>query len=169
MVNRIKALCMVPEPYPDWKIREPNLAYARLLSVPYAGQGGELSSILQYLYGKTVCKGRKPAMLSDIFSYIAETEMHHLEILGALVRDFGGAPKFQSDRRNVFSAAGLEYDTNPDRLLAAAWKAEQRAAADYRRLAGQIREESVSRMLQRLLMDEEHHEKIFRELMSDAV
>lgn len=169
MINRIKALCTVAEPYPNWEIREPNLAYARLLSGPYAGQGGELSSILQYLYGKTVCKNRKPAMLSDIFSYIAEVEMHHLEILGALIRDFGGAPRFQSERRNAFSAVGLEYDTNPDKLLAAAWKEERNAAAVYRRLAGQIREESAVRVLERILMDEECHEKIFRELMSDAV
>lgn len=167
MNNRIKAYCTVPQPYPNCEIREQNLAYARLLSVPYAGQGGELTAILQYLYGQLVCKNRKPAVLSDIFSYIAEVEMRHLEILGNMIRDLGGAPKYQSDRRSPFCAVGIEYDTNPDSLLAASQKGERNAIMTYRKIAGQIQDECIRKTLKRIIMDEEHHEKIFKELMSD--
>ena len=169
MINRIKTRCIVPEPYPVPEIREPNLAYARLLSAPYAGQGGEVTSVLQYLYAKTVCKNRKPAVISDIFSYIAEVEMRHLELLGALIRDLGGAPKYQSDRRNPFAASGMEYDTNPDRLLAAAWRGEKQAISVYRNIFGKISDDGVKGVLARILADEEHHERLFRELMADAV
>ena len=168
MNTRIKTLCTVPLPYPKPQVKEPNLSYARMLSVPYAGQSGELSAILQYQYGHLVCRNAKPALLTDVFAYIAEVEMHHLEILGALICDLGGAPRFQSsDGRGVFSAMGLNYSTTPDRLLAAAEASEKNAIAVYQRLMKNIQDESVTEVIARIIKDEEHHAKIFRELISE--
>ena len=167
MNTRIKTLCTVPLPYPNPRVKEPNLSYARMLSVPYAGQGGELSSVLQYQYGHLVCRNAKPALLTDVFAYIAEVEMRHLEILGTLICDLGGAPRFQSDGRGAFSAAGLNYGTTPDRLLAAAETSEKNAIAVYQRLMKNIRDEAITEVLARIVNDEEHHAKIFRELISE--
>lgn len=168
MNARIKTLCTVPLPYPGPHIKEPNLSYARMLSVPYAGQGGELSAILQYQYGRLVCRNAKPALLSDVFAYIAEVEMHHLELLGEMICDLGGAPRFQSsDGRGAFSALGLNYSTTPDQLLKTAEAGERNSAALYRKLIKNIRDESVAEVLERLIKDEEHHAKIFGELISE--
>ena len=167
MNTRIKTLCTVPLPYPTPRVKAPNLNYARMLSVPYAGQGGELSSVLQYQYGHLICRNAKPALLTDVFAYIAEVEMRHLEILGTLICDLGGAPRFQSDGRGAFSAAGLHYGTAPDRLLAAAETNEKNAIAVYQRLMKNIRDEAITEALARIVKDEEHHAKIFRELISE--
>ena len=139
--------------------REPEVAY---LSVKLYKGKKEIQRI-----NSPMNPSEKPAVLSDIFSYIAEVEMRHLEILGNMIRDLGGAPKYQSDRRSPFCAVGIEYDTNPDSLLAAAQKGERNAIMTYRKIAGQIQDECIRKTLERIIMDEEHHEKIFKELMSD--
>jgi len=139
-----------------------------MLSVPYAGQGGELSAVLQYQYGRFVCRNAKPALLTDVFSYIAEVEMHHLEILGELICDLGGAPRFQSsDGRGAFSAVGLNYSITPDKLLIAAETGEKNTIALYQKLMRNIKDASVTEVLARIVKDEEHHAKIFKELISE--
>ena len=70
---------------------------------------------------------------------------------------------------NPFAASGLEYDTNTDRLLAAAWRGEKQAISVYRNIFGKISDDGVKGVLARILADEEHHERLFRELMADAV
>ena len=168
MVNRVKSLCLVPLPYPQIAVKEPNLRYAKMLSVPYAGAGGELSTILQYVYGHLVCEKQKPALIADVFSYIAEVEMRHLNMLGGLICELGGAPKFQSaDARGGFQAAGIEYAVSPDRLLSSAAAGERRAVALYRKIIGNVEDDGVRAVLNRIVQDEEHHISIFTELASE--
>ena len=166
MNNRIKAICTVPLPYPNPRAEKPDLSYARMLSVAYAGQSGELASVLQYRYAHVVCRGIKPKILSEVFSYIAETEMRHLELLGALICALGGAPRFQSDR-GAFSATGLQYAVSPEKLLAAAVEREKNAVALYDRLIKNIKDASVTAVLLRIAKDEAHHMKIFEELIAE--
>lgn len=159
---------MVPLPYPPVRVKEPNLGYARLLSLPYAGTGGELTAILQYLYAHMVCENAKPSVIHEVFSYIAEVEMRHMEILGGLIVALGGLPKFQTaEGRGMFNASGIQYHPSPDKLLRAAILGEQNAIAVYQRVMANIDDDYIRDIIARIIKDEEHHIKIFSELTTE--
>lgn len=165
MNSKIKSLCTLPIPYPQINVAEKNPAYARMLSVPYAGQGGELASLLSYTYGHIVTE-ESDGRLSDVLECVAMTEMRHVEILGKLIFALGGDPRYCSaDARTCFSAQTVPYNTSPERIIRAAIMGEQASAEGYRNLAGRINDRNIKDILERLAVDEEHHVKIFSELM----
>lgn len=165
MNNRVKSLCLVPLPYPRVSVKKQDLRYAKMLSVPYAGFRGELFSILQYTYARLICEAKRPTLIADVFSYIAEVEMRHLMILGEWILAFGGVPRFSAaDGRGSFQASALEYTTSADRLLARAAEDEKRSLEMYRRILRSMGDEAARQMVQRLILDEERHLAIFTEL-----
>jgi bacterioferritin len=141
--------------------------YARLLSEAYAGNDSELAAILQYTYGHIVTDGERPEQLSPTLACVSETEMKHFEILGDLIFKLGGDPKFcDSVSHRCFDAGKVKYQPHPERLNRAAIAGERTAIALYRELMRKIDDECVRAILRRIILDEEHHIKIFSELSS---
>ena len=169
MNGKLRTACNLPLPYPEVCVTEPNINYARLLSSAYAGDGGELSAVLQYIYGHLVTEGAEPSQLSAVLSCVSVTEMRHLEILGELITKLGGDPKFcDMQRRGCFDAGKVNYQTSPDRILRAAISGEKAAIAMYRDLIRRIDDSCIREILRRIILDEEHHIKLFSELLGTA-
>lgn len=164
MDNRIRANCMLGTPYPQICVEGKNIGYARLLSIPYAGMGGELAAILSYTYGHIVTT-ESDARLSELLICIAENEMRHFEILGRLIFMLGGDPRFCSaDSRGCFSASELGYYERPDKILRASVLAEQNAIIMYRDISDKINDRCIKEILARIILDEEHHLKLFSDM-----
>lgn len=169
MNGKLRTACNLPLPYPEVCVNEPNINYARLLSSAYAGDGGELSAVLQYTYGHLVTEGAEPSQLSAVLACVSITEMRHLEILGELIMKLGGDPKFcDMQRRGCFDAGKVNYQTSPDRILRAAISGEKAAIAMYRDLIRRIDDGCIREILRRIILDEEHHIKLFSELLGTA-
>lgn len=160
-------LCTLPIPYPEIRVIAPNLTYAKLLSGAYAGDSGELSAVLQYTYGHIVTEGDRPERLSSTLECVSVTEMRHLEMLGELICLLGGDPKFcDAYSRGCFDAGRVNYQNTPDRIIRAAISGERNAVAHYRELLRKIDDECIRAVIKRIILDEEHHVKIFSELAS---
>ena len=168
MNQKIKSVCSLPIPYPKLRVEEQNSSYAKLLSIPYASNGGELASILFYTYGNFVtdsCDKR----LSELLRCISITEMRHFEILGNLIVMLGGSPKFwAADSRGCFGTQNIAYFDDPQRIIRASISMERESVETYKRIAGQIGDRYIKEILHRIILDEEHHIKLFSELQGNV-
>ena len=168
MNQKIKSVCSLPVPYPRLRVEEQNASYAKLLSIPYASNGGELASILFYTYGHLVTASRNER-LSELLRCISITEMRHFEILGSLIVMLGGSPRlWAADSRGCFGAQNIVYSDDSQRIIRTAISMEREAAETYKRILGKISDGYVAEILQRIILDEEHHIKLFSELQENA-
>ncbi len=170
MNTNAKVICTLSAPYPELRVERQNQNYSRLLSAAYAGQDGELVAILMYLYGENVSKGRAPNALSETLACIAKTEMRHLSMLGELIFMLGGDPRYiNMTKRMGINTAMLPYQTDPLRIVANAVAAEDKAIKLYESLYRVIDDKYIRAVIKRIIMDEEHHLKIFSEMQSVPV
>ena len=165
MNTNIRSVCTLPLPYPEIRVERQNPKYAALLSLAYAGQEGELTAILNYVYGSIVTEGARPDMLSEALRCISAVEMHHLRLLGELIRALGGDPRFCSQNKRMgINTAMLAYGRSPDEIIAEAISGERKAVKLYENLIRSIDDGYVREVLCRIIKDEEHHIKIFSEM-----
>ena len=168
MNQKIKSICSLPIPYPRLRVEEQNASYAKLLSIPYASNGGELATVLFYTYGHFVtasCDER----LSELLRCISITEMRHLEMLGSLIVMLGGSPKYWSaDSRGCFGTQNIVYHDDPQRIIRASISMERESVEAYKKIANKITDRYVAEILHRIILDEEHHIKLFTELQGNA-
>ncbi len=169
MNPKTKSICNLQAPYPELRVERRNPGYAKMLSAAYAGQDGELSAILSYLYGHIVSQGKND-ILSDTLECVAMIEMHHLSILGELIFLLGGDPRYINYvKRTGFNTAMLPYHMEPARIIANAVAGEDKAIKFYESLSRSIDDKYVREVLKRIIMDEEHHLKLFSEMQSVPV
>ncbi|MBQ9745680.1 MAG: manganese catalase family protein [Clostridia bacterium] len=170
MNSRIRTVCECASPYPELRVERQNAHYARLLSLAYAGQESELTTILSYIYGSKVCEGRAPDTLADTLRCISKVEMRHLDMLGELITLLGGDPRFCGpDARVGINTAMLAYRKEPAQVIRGAIAGEEGAIRLYGDLIRNINDECVRAVLRRIVMDEELHLKIFREMAGTSV
>lgn len=168
MNDKLKYNCTVHKPYPEVKVSKKDPAYAALLSVPYAGTGGEISAILSYLYGSTVLNGGKDQIISDVLECISVVEMHHMHILAELIFLLGGDPRYVvAQGRRPFTAANLHYSENPTQILKNAIAGEEGAIFVYEQLRGMTDDENIISIIDRIIEDEKLHLNIFHELLGN--
>ncbi len=157
--------CVLNTPYPPIKTSCRNLHYAALLSEVFAGQLSEVTAVNQYLFQHFVSCDQQ---VGDTMKCVAKVEMHHMDILGELITQLGGCPKLaaQSGCNNRFwNGQFLCYDTNPVCFLKNNIAAEKAAIAAYTSLIDRICDDDIRQILERIIKDEEHHIKIFTELL----
>ena len=156
--------CILDIPYPEVTVCGKNPRYAALLTEDYAGQTSELTAITTYLFQHFICTDEK---ISETLRCIAGVEMRHMGFLGELISKLGGCPRIGVQTGcNVrfWSGQYLCYDTNPRRFLKQNIAAERAAIADYRKRIDQICDRYVREVLERIILDEEHHIMLFMEL-----
>lgn len=166
--EHINRWCALPVPYPEVRVQRPNRFYAELLLDDYAGQVSEMTAINQYFHHHIIFEERYPD-LAELEECISIIEMWHLEMLGETIRLLGVDPQFRTltNNRQVYWCADNVYYGNAlcDRL-AADVAAEKQAIAKYREHQRLIRDPHIVEMLERIIMDEEHHLKLFTEAMN---
>ncbi len=167
MLSKMKSVCEYEAPYPEIRVERKNPHYARMLSLAYAGPEGELAAILSYTYGGKVCAGKTPETLAQMLRCIANVEMRHMDMLGELITKLGGDPRFATGPagRMGINTAMLNYQTDTSAVLRNAIASEEGAVRLYNDLIRAIDDRYIRELLKRIIKDEEHHIKLFREML----
>lgn len=165
-MNNIKAICTLQTTYPDIKIEKSNVRYANMLMPAYSGDKGELTAVLQYTYGHIVTMNVPPEIFTQTLECVSLTEMRHFEMLGELILQLGGNPLLCGPR-GCYNASRVSRAANPSRIINDAIASENEAIKEYNRLINSIDDRYVVAILKRIVLDEEHHIKLFTELQND--
>ena len=147
-------------PYPEVHVEE-NLAEAKLLMPSYAGVGSELTAIMTYSFQSFISP--EGAELSRALAGIARTEMKHFELLGRTVYKLGGYPIMGA--RTYHNGSMVNYTLAPHKYLTQDISAEEAAIVGYERTLLNLHSESVKLLIERIILDEELHINILKELL----
>ncbi len=148
-------------PYPEITPQE-NLRDAKLLMPNYSGQHGELTAILLYAYQSYISWADE--LLYSTLENIAIVEMHHHEMLGKAIYKLGGYPVMGA--KTFWNGSYVNYTIEPVKFLEFNIKAEEIAIMNYEKTILNLEQEDVKLLLERIILDEEIHIKIFRQLLS---
>ncbi len=159
--------CELPIPYPPLKTNGKNLYYATLLTNDFAGAISEMSAVTAYSFQHLVTNIHK---ISETIKCISLIEMRHLEIIGKLISNYGGNPRLavQAGYKSTYwNAQYISYETNPKHYLKENIVNEKVAIASYNNRISQISDRSVQELLERIILDEENHIRLFTDLLEE--
>ncbi len=162
-VERPRRFCELDIPYPEPRVTAPNRFYADLLLDDYAGPLSELTAVHQYIYHDFVFHEQYPE-LAELEECIAIVEMEHLELLAETIILLGADPRFWYFRKNRYiywDASFPYYGVGVCDRLAADIEAEEGAIRQYRAHQAMIRDPHIVALLERIILDEEHHLALF--------
>jgi len=148
-------------PYPEISCQDKNKSYANLIQVNYAGAISELTAINQYIY-HSLAISEKFKDVAHCLKHIAMVEMEHLEILGKLIIALGGNPRFEINkggRELEWSPKFIEYGSNLASMLRENIDGEKAAIRQYKSTISLIKNDNITKILERIIVDEEIHIK----------
>lgn len=149
-------------PYPEVEVEE-NVSEAKLLMPSYGGAAGELTAVLTYMFQSYI--SLKDEKLRNTLEGIGITEMHHHELLGTTIFKLGGYPVMGA--RSYWNGSYVNYTLDAKKFLQQNILAEENAILNYERTILSLRTESIKLLLERIILDEEVHIKIFKDLLKE--
>ena len=157
--------CGLNLPYPPIEVERKNTCSAGILLNDYAGKHGEMTAITQYLYQHFIT-GVQFKELSKDLECIAASEMKHMEMLGELIVLLGGDPLLRtlnSGGAVYWNGNNIKPTKNIRCFLNENIAGEETAIQNYRQHIVQIKDRYVRAVLERIILDEEHHISIFKQ------
>lgn len=140
-----------------------NQRYAELLYNSFAGESGELTAITQYIYEHIELK--RYENFSKILLSIAIEEMHHLDLIGDLIKKLGRKPYFINKNQCAWNAKNVKYHfNNVYDMLMFNIESEKKAIAEYKEAIKHTQNKSIQDLLERIILDEQTHLEIFNRL-----
>ncbi len=150
--------------YPSTEVKRENEHDAKLLLDAFAdGESAELTAITQYINHSIQLRHLHQPGLANLELCISLIEMHHLDLVGELIRNLGLDPKYW--RRNKFYWTGgyVSYDRDVCAILLADINAEKAAINAYAAILKEAEVEQVRKVVRRIREDEEKHLHLFKE------
>lgn len=150
-------------PYPKPMVESQNIDYANLLLKDYAGAVSEFTAINLYVYQHFVSKG-EITDYSELIRGISITEMKHLELLAETINLEGVKPMYFDNaypHGKLWTPMYVNYTTYIREMLKADIQSEQMAIENYRYHITLIRDKYIIKLLERIILDEELHLKLF--------
>ncbi|WP_130862757.1 ferritin-like domain-containing protein [Bacilliculturomica massiliensis] len=158
-----------PAPYPPVQVWGPDARYAKAMLSNIGSCNSEMSAVSLYFYNSIITrKTFKEA--ADCFQKIGMVEMYHLDLFGQLAWLLGADPRLWSYGRKTMSywSPGCnKYPGQIVRLLDNAIRGENEAIEKYRQQAAWIKDPNIVDILNRVILDEECHIRIFHQLYQD--
>ncbi len=149
-------------PYPSIDV-DKNVAESKMLMPSYAGSASELTAILTYAFQSYITP-RYPE-IAKAMEGVAMVEMHHHELLGKAIYALGGYPVMGA--RTWWNGSYANYTLDPKKYLLENIRSEKNAIVNYERTILNLTDESVKTLLGRIIIDEEIHIKVFKDLLSN--
>lgn len=149
-------------PYPSIDV-DKNVAESKMLMPSYAGSASELSHVMTYVFQSYVTE-RYPE-IAKAMKEVAIVEMHHHEMLGKAIYALGGYPVMGA--RTWWNGSFANYTLDPRKYLLENIRGEKNAIVNYERTILNLTDESVKTLLARIIIDEEIHIKVFKDLLSN--
>lgn len=159
-------------PYPSLDGITKDECTLRMLSPAYAGAKGELTAVLQYIYQSMLFDKWSNAEYADTLEKIAISEMRHIDLLGGAIARLGALPVYASSlpcAAGYYSAYDINYTHTPQTMILADIRAESMAIEEYKKIISCIDNEQIVALVERIILDEELHLKIFRDLYCKLV
>lgn len=147
-------------PYPEIVV-EKNIPDSKLLMPSYGGPSGEATAIMTYSFQHFITEQDE---LASALIGIAITEMKHFSLLGECIYRLGGYPIVGG--RTYWNGSFVNYTLDKRKFLEQNIMAEETAILNYERTILNLSQESVKLLLERIILDEEVHIKIFKELLN---
>lgn len=160
--------CSINLPYPTIEIKEKNIIYAKMIKKCYCGLNSELTLSNQYFFQKFSLN----SYLKDIFTKILKVELDHLNILGDLIVALGEYPSFyieKKDKSYNWNVKFINKDTSLKNILLNNIKQEEILIKEYRNICNIIEDENIITILNRIILDEELHIKILKEIYKNEL
>ncbi len=140
-----------------------NLKYANLLYDSFGGEAGELTAVSQYIYEHIEL--RRYESFSKILLSISIEEMHHLELIGDLIKRLGGKPYFINRQQCNWNSSNVKYHfNNIYNMLSYNIKSEKKVIEEYKKAITYTQNKSIRDLLERIILDEQTHLEIFNRL-----
>lgn len=150
-------------PYPKPMIEMQNMQYANILLKDYAGAVSEFTAISLYVYQHFVSEGQYDDY-AKLIGGVAETEMKHLELLGETIKLESIKPIYIDNAcppGRLWSPTYVNYTTFIKEMLMEDIQSEQKAIENYRYHITLIQDKYIKKLLERIILDEELHLKLF--------
>lgn len=160
----------LPEPYPQIKLDKGDKKYIKLVYQDYASRDGEMTAVNQYVHSHFTIpeKDEISKQITDAFKGIAIIEMFHLELLGELINDLGGDPKFVNGKDIPWKSSFIPYGRNLKEKLKNAILSEETAIKNYENHIKLIESKEIKRLYKRIILDEKLHLEIFEKLLKKS-
>lgn len=139
---------------------ERNLADSRLLMPSYGGNASEITAIMTYSFQHFICPVKE---IAETMLGISAVEMKHMELLGEAITELGGYPIIGG--RTYWNGSYVNYTLDTKKFLRQNILAEETAILGYERTILNLNQDSLKQLLERIIIDEEIHIKIFKELL----
>ncbi len=155
-------------PYPEIKVKEKNIKLAKEILSSYAGSVSEDTAVHNYIFQYLILENDE---IKNILKEIAIVEMHHLEILGELVKKLGLTPLYLSvsnDNTKWFSGEYVTYEKELKNILLDNIRNEELAIKNYEKIIIGTDDEYVKYILKRIILDEKMHIQVFMKLYSQV-
>lgn len=152
------------ESYPQIVAGYPDLRQVQCILNDYAGRESELTAVNQYIYQSIIFKDCYPE-IAEALEKIAIVEMKHFDLLGGAIHDLGGDPII-GGTKTFWNGSFVSYIKNPKKALQNNIIAEQNAIQNYKKSIACSNNATVKALLERIILDEEVHIIVFKELLS---
>ncbi len=147
--------CRAPGWYPEVKIEEEDKRTAKLLLDAFAdGAAAEFTAIAQYFQHHLTIPDHAVANLELC---IALVEMKHLELIGDVIEQLGGEPRYWATNKAYWSGGNVLYGDDPGGKVLMDIQAERDAISGYERLLLQIGQPQIQALLRTIVADERVH------------
>lgn len=163
----IKSKYQANAPYPHVNVKDRNPSYLPMLYDDYAGSISELTCSTKYIYNHLVIDSNKYPEMCEALEGIAIVEMIHLSLIGTMITQLGGDPRYWNlnlDQPSYWTPQYINFSKNPQEILLDSIKDEQLVISIYKNQSAFIYDDSILEVLKRIILDEEHHIKIFTDL-----
>ncbi len=147
--------------YPEIVEADNNPQTVGILKDLLSSRDGEMSGIMQYIYQSRLAFKVEPEV-SQLLEEIAVVEMEHMELLMDAIIAFGGTPKYDNGRGQMFNAGYVNYTTKLKDMLEANMAGEDRSISDYTRAQKMVKNQSLKELLNRIIEDEKLHLNAFK-------
>ena len=157
--------CRVNKPYPLVRVGRINPFYGKLLLQNYAGEISEDPAVHLYFYESLVTKDINE--FSNIMLDISKVEMHHLNLLGQVIKMLGINPVFGALTKKDFTfwtGLNVKYSTDLKEMLLINITSEKKAIKNYEKVIEIVDDKYIKELLSRIIEDEKLHIKIFKDL-----
>lgn len=161
---------METKPYPKPRVERENKEYAYLLLQDYAGDVSEETGIHLYIYQSFLEIPNWKPYACEI-QKIAETEMHHLKLLGKTISLLGVNPVFATrdcalHKQTYWTADHVNFTTDFEEMLRQDIQSETIAIRNYEAHIHAIKDQYIVELLKRIVEDEIEHLHLFEQLLS---
>ena len=111
-----------------------------------SARGGELNSVLQYIYQSTIAD-ITDADLGELFEEIAIIDMEHIGLLMHAITDFGGKPTYENSNGVPFNANCVRYLDKLKEMLSLNISETETSIDNYHRAIEMVNNESLKQLL----------------------